>query len=100
MGLHTTHTRWLVHSWSTLGIRMSHGQHGHTRFTMARTWGKVDLGEATTFPLIVYSVAGHGAYIQMVFLHPEIAPTRTPATLEPHNFTSRPWIEMRFKAKL
>ncbi len=27
-----------------------------------------DLGEATTFPLIVYSVAGHGVYIQMAFL--------------------------------
>jgi hypothetical protein len=27
-----------------------------------------DLGEATTFPFKVYSLAGHGAYIQMVFL--------------------------------
>jgi len=26
------------------------------------------LGEATTFPLIVFSVASHGAYIQMAFL--------------------------------
>jgi hypothetical protein len=26
------------------------------------------LGEATTFPLIVYSMAGHETYIQMVFL--------------------------------
>ncbi len=26
------------------------------------------MGEATTFPLIVYSMAGHGTYIQMVFL--------------------------------
>ncbi len=26
-----------------------------------------NLGEATTFPLIVYSVAAHGAHIQMVF---------------------------------
>jgi hypothetical protein len=40
MSLHTTHTRWLVHSWSTFGARTSHGQHGHTRLTMARTWGK------------------------------------------------------------
>ncbi len=29
-GLHTTHTKWLVHSWSTLGARTNHGQHGHT----------------------------------------------------------------------
>jgi len=28
-----------VQSWSTLGARTSHGQHGHTRLTMARTWG-------------------------------------------------------------
>jgi hypothetical protein len=27
-----------------------------------------NLGEATTFPLIIYSVTGHGAYIQMAFL--------------------------------
>jgi len=42
---------------------MSHGQHGHTRLTTARTWGEV-----ITFPLIVYSVANHRAYIQMAFL--------------------------------
>jgi len=29
---------------------------------------------------------------------PEIAPTETPTTLEPHNFTSRPWIEVQSKA--
>jgi len=54
------------------------------------------LGGATIFPLIVYSVASHGAHIQMVFLSresrvgvssgsPEIVPIGTPATLEPHN---------------
>jgi len=31
---------------------------------------------------------------------PEIPPTRTPATLEPHNFVSRPWIAMWYEAKL
>jgi len=31
---------------------------------------------------------------------PEIAPVGTPTTLEPHNFASRPWIEVRFEAKL
>jgi hypothetical protein len=30
---------WSVHSWSTFGAKMSHGQLGHTKFTMARTWG-------------------------------------------------------------
>jgi hypothetical protein len=62
-GLHTTHTKWLVHSWNTLGARMSHGL---TR--THKTHHGPDLGEATTFPIIVYSVAGHGAYIQMAFL--------------------------------
>jgi len=42
-GLHITHTKWLVQSWSTLGARTSHGQHGHTRLTTARTWGKPPL---------------------------------------------------------
>ncbi len=37
MGLHTTHTKWLVHNWNTFGARTSHGQHGHTRLTTART---------------------------------------------------------------
>jgi len=31
MGLHTTHTKWLVQSWNTLGARTSHGQHRHRR---------------------------------------------------------------------
>ncbi len=31
---------------------------------------------------------------------PEIAPNGIPATLEPHNFASRPRIKMRFEAKL
>jgi hypothetical protein len=31
---------------------------------------------------------------------PEIASFGTPTTLEPHNFASRPWIEMQFEAKL
>ncbi len=31
---------------------------------------------------------------------PKIAPVRTPATLEPHNFASRPWIKVRSKEKL
>jgi hypothetical protein len=31
---------------------------------------------------------------------PEILPTGTLGTLDPHNFASRPWIEVRSKAKL
>jgi hypothetical protein len=39
-GMHATHTRWLVHSWSTFSAKMSHGQHEHIRLTTAQTWGK------------------------------------------------------------
>jgi len=39
MGLHKTHTRWLVRSWSTFGAKMNHGQHIHTRFTTAELGG-------------------------------------------------------------
>jgi len=39
-GLHTAHTKWLVHSWNTFGARTSHKQHRHIRLTTARTWGK------------------------------------------------------------
>jgi len=42
---------------------MNHGQNRHTRFIMASIWGK-----PPPSPLIVYSVAGYGAYIQMIFL--------------------------------
>jgi hypothetical protein len=63
------------------------------------------LGEATTFPLIVYFVPLHEAHIQMAFCpgapkSPEIAKVETPATLEPHNFVCIPLIEMKSKAKL
>ncbi len=51
-----------MHSWSTFGPRMSHGQ---TR--THKTHHGLDLGEATTFPLIVYIVPLHEAHIQMAF---------------------------------
>ncbi len=61
-----------------------------------------DLGEATTFPLIVYFAPLHGGHIQMAFCPetPEIASTGTPATLRAHNFLCRPLIAMWSKAKL
>jgi hypothetical protein len=52
-----------MHSWSTFGATTSHGQHGHTRLTTARTWGK-----PPPSPLIVYFVTLHGTHIQMAFL--------------------------------
>jgi hypothetical protein len=58
MDLHKTNTRWLVHSWSTFVARTSHGQ---TR--IHKTHHGPDLGEATTFPLILYFVLIHGGHI-------------------------------------
>ncbi len=60
--LHKTNTRWLVHSWNTFGAKMSHEQ---TR--THKSHHSSDLGEATTFPLIVYFAPLHGGHIQMVF---------------------------------
>jgi len=61
-----------------------------------------DLGEATTFPLIVFSATLRRDYIQMALFprSPEIPPYGTPGTLKPHNFASRPRIEVRSEAKL
>ncbi len=73
------------------------GKHRFIKLTMAWTWG-----EATTFPLIVYSVLGHGTSTQMSFClgSLEIPKVGTPATLGAYNFECRPPIEIRFKAKL
>jgi hypothetical protein len=53
---------WLVHSWSIFGARMNHGQ---TR--THKTHHGPDLGEATTFPFIVYFVPSHRTNTQMSF---------------------------------
>jgi hypothetical protein len=55
-------TSWLMCSLNAFGARMSHVQ----------TWihkihHGLDLGEATTFPLIVYFVFDHGTNTQMAF---------------------------------
>jgi hypothetical protein len=49
-------TSWLVLRWSTFGAQMNHG---HT-WTHKIHHGP-NLGEATTFPLLVFSMHGHGA---------------------------------------
>jgi len=53
---------WLLHSLNTFGARTSHGQ-----TQTHKTHHGLDLGEATTFPLIVYFVPLHKAHIQMAF---------------------------------
>jgi hypothetical protein len=53
---------WLMHCWSTFGARTSHGQ-----IRTHKIHHGPNLGEATTFPLIVYFVPLHEAHIQMTF---------------------------------
>ncbi len=64
--IHTNQTNqtksWLVHSWNTFGARMNHEQ-----TQTHKTHHDSNLGEATTFPLIVFSVLGHKANTQMSF---------------------------------
>ncbi len=57
---YTNQTSWLMHSWSTFGAQMSHGQ---TR--IHKTHHGLGLGEATTFLLIVFFMFNHGANTQM-----------------------------------
>jgi hypothetical protein len=64
-----------------------------------KTHHNPDLGEATTFPLIVFFMHGHGICTPMSFC-PEILEIRILATLEAPNFLSRPPIEVRSDAKL
>jgi hypothetical protein len=62
-----------------------------------------DLGEATTFPLIVFFMLGHGANTKCHFVpglpneSPEIPKIETLTTLEAHNFVCRLPIEMKSK---
>jgi hypothetical protein len=55
-------TSWLMHNWNTFGAWTSHG-HTWTH----KIHHDLDLGEATTFPLIVLFVIGHGSYTQISF---------------------------------
>jgi hypothetical protein len=55
-------TSWLVHSLNIFGARTNHG-HTWTH----KTHHGLNLGEATTFPLIVYFVPSHGISTQMAF---------------------------------
>jgi hypothetical protein len=99
--LHKPNTSWLVHSWSTFGARTSHGQ---TR--THKTHHNLNLGEATTFPLILFSMPSHGASTQMSFApklpswSPKIPKIGTSTTLGAHNFFCKPLIEMTFEVKL
>jgi hypothetical protein len=54
-----------MHNLSFFGVRTNHGQ-TRTHKTQ-KTHHNSNLGEATTFPFIVYYVVGHGISIQMAF---------------------------------
>jgi len=66
----------------------------------------LELGEATTFPFIVFLCMAMGPAPKCHFVpglpswNPKIPEIGTFATLEAHNFLYRPLIEMRFKKKL
>jgi hypothetical protein len=53
-----------MHTLSTFGAKMSHEQP-----RIHKTHHSLNLGETTTFPLIVYFVPLHKAHIQMTFCH-------------------------------
>jgi hypothetical protein len=101
MDLHKTNTRWLVHSWSTFGAKMSHGA-----TQTHKTHHGSDLGEATTFPLIIYSTPLHGGHIQMAFCpgtpiwESQNFQAWVSHNFGAHNFLYKPSIDMRSIAKL
>jgi hypothetical protein len=85
-------TSWLMCNYNTFCARTSHEQ---TR--PHKTHHGPNLGEATTFPFILFYVFDHKASTQMSFClrSPEIPKIETPATLEAHNFMCKPLIEVR-----
>ncbi len=88
-------TSWLVHSWSTFGARMTHGQ-----IQIHKIHHGPDLGEATTFPLIIYFVPGHGTSTQMSFCPGTPTWESNSHNRDSHNFVCRPPIKMRSEAEL
>jgi hypothetical protein len=58
----TKKTSWLVHGWSTFGARTNHG-HTWTH----KIHHSLNLGQATTFLLIVFSMPSHESCTQISF---------------------------------
>jgi hypothetical protein len=87
-----------MHNWNTLGAWMSHE---HTQ--IHKTCHNSNLGEATTFPLIIFSMIGQKATPKCHFSQdpqvksPKILKIGTPAILEAHNFLCRPSIKLMSK---
>ncbi len=99
--IYNSATSWLVRNWNIFGARTSHGQ-----TWTHKTHHDLDLGEATTFPFIMFFMLGHRASTQMSFCprtssgSPEILKIRTPMTLTAHDFVCKPLIEVKSKTKL
>ncbi len=90
-------TSWLVHIQEHVGARTSHG-----RLWIHKTHHSPDLGEAITFPYIVFS-APTSKWLFVPRLprrSPETVPVWTPATLRAYNFLLRPPIGVRSEANL
>jgi hypothetical protein len=85
-------------SWSTFGAQMNNE---HTR--MHKTHHGPNLGEVTTFPLIVFTM---GTTPKWCFSRdsqvgiPKIPKIRIPIMLDTHNFFYKPSIEVKSQAKL
>ncbi len=96
-----TNTRWLVHSLSTFGVKTSHEQ-----LRIHKIHHGLDLGEATTFPFILYYAPLHKNHIQMAFCpgtpkwESRNSHNWVSCDFGAHNFACRPLIVMRFKEKL
>jgi hypothetical protein len=90
-----------MHNWNIFGAQMNHGH-----IQIHKTHHNPNLGEAITFPIIIFYVIRHGAITQMAFFSrlqvksPAIFEIGTLATLDTHNFLCKPTIEARFTTKL
>jgi len=94
-------TSWLVHSWSTFGVRTNHGQ-----IQTHKTHHGPDLGKPSPSPLEYTMCMATGPAPKCHFVSGlqseslEIPTIMTFTTLGAHNFACRPPIEMRSQAKL
>ncbi len=84
-----------------LVLRQITGKLRLTRLTTARTWGKPPPSPLQYTLCLATGPAPKCHFVpRLPSGSPEISTTKTPATLGAHNFTCKPLIEMRSKAKL